>query len=182
MKNLKKRIIKFFNDRQRTTILKNLEIAEILQNENKNLSLLQVREARDYFSKELEDHINVGQCESHPWSNIQFWSSFHRKRCITSRLTSEKWDKFAKNAENQTLKRASSTTGILKADCIGELTGQSISYSILGRFRLKFCPESITLRRFWQYCSSRQYFKWNPWLLMRLHMILDLSPTRLTVG
>ena len=89
LKNLKKPIIKFFNDRQRTTILKNLEIAEILQNENKNLSLLQVREARDYFSKELEDLINVGECESHPWSNIQFWSSFHRKRCITSRLTSE---------------------------------------------------------------------------------------------
>ena len=60
------------------TILKNLETFEILQKEN--LSLLQVRETRDYFSKELEDVINVAECESHPWSNIQFWSSFHRKR------------------------------------------------------------------------------------------------------
>ena len=75
-----KPIIKFFNDRQRTTILKNLETAEILQEQKENFSLLQVREARDYFSKELEDVINVSECESHPWSNIQFWSSFHRKR------------------------------------------------------------------------------------------------------
>ena len=78
MKNHKKPIIKFFNDRQRTTILKNLETFEILQKEN--LSLLEVRETRDYFSKELEDVINVAECESHPWSDIQFWSSFHRKR------------------------------------------------------------------------------------------------------
>ena len=77
-----KPIIKFFNDRQRTTILKNLETAEILQEQKENFSLLQVREARDYFSKELEDVINVSECESHPWSNIQFWSSFHRKRYL----------------------------------------------------------------------------------------------------
>ena len=80
LKIRKKPIIKFFNDRQRTTILKNLETAEILQEQKENFSLLQVREARDYFSKELEDVINVSECESHPWSNIQFWSSFHRKR------------------------------------------------------------------------------------------------------
>ena len=80
LKIRKKPIIKFFSDRQRTTILKNLETAEILQEQKENFSLLQVREARDYFSKELEDVINVSECESHPWSNIQFWSSFHRKR------------------------------------------------------------------------------------------------------
>ena len=80
LRNHKKPIIKFFNDRQRTTILKNLETFEILQNQKENLSLLEVRETRDYFSKELEDVINVAECESHPWSDIQFWSSFHRKR------------------------------------------------------------------------------------------------------
>ena len=82
LKIRKKPIIKFFSDRQRTTILKNLETAEILQEQKENFSLLQVREARDYFSKELEDVINVSECESHPWSNIQFWSSFHRKRYL----------------------------------------------------------------------------------------------------
>ena len=40
-------------------------------------------------------------------------------------------------------------------------------------FRLKFCRESVTLRRFWLCLFPRQDFKWNSWLLMLFHMILD---------
>ena len=50
------------------------------------------------------------------------------------------------------------------------------------RFRLKLRRESVTLRGFWLCCFSWQNFKWNPWLLMLFHMILDRPPTRLTIG
>ena len=56
------------------------------------------------------------------------------------------------------------------------------SYLHSERFRLKFCQESATLRRFWPYCFSRQNFKENPWLVMLFHIILDQSPTRPTIG
>ena len=78
---IRKPTITFFNNRQRNTILQNLELSKILQNET--ISLLQVREARDYFAKNLEDVINVAECLSHPWSEIQFWSSFQRKCSIS---------------------------------------------------------------------------------------------------
>ena len=73
MKIHQKPIIKFFNDRQRTTILKNLETAEILQEQKENFTLLQVREARDYFSKELEDVINVSECPEKNNSTIDLF-------------------------------------------------------------------------------------------------------------
>ena len=40
-------------------------------------------------------------------------------------------------------------------------------------FRLKFCQKNVTLRRFWLCLFPRQDFKWNFWLLMLFHMILD---------
>ena len=43
------------------------------------------------------------------------------------------------------------------------------------RFRLKFCHESVTLRRFWLSCFSRQNFKWNPWLLMLFTIVLAFT-------
>ena len=56
------------------------------------------------------------------------------------------------------------------------------AYLQLEEFRLKFCRESVTLRRFWLCLFPRQDSKWDPRLLVLFHMILDQPPTKLTIG
>ena len=52
------------------------------------------------------------------------------------------------------------------------LTIQVKAYLQSEEFRLKFCRESVTLRRFWLCRFPRHDFKWNPWLLVLFTMIL----------
>ena len=63
---------------------------------------------------------------------------------------------------------------------IGRSAGQSISS--IGKVPIKILLGKRHIAWVLAVSSSRQNFKWNPWLLMLFHMILDQPRTRLTIG